>query len=285
MTLQEGNYIVDTDVDNWPTGASDATKLTTIQVVEDRIERITHDYFYAKAFTTVRNGNGKNQMFLGFIPDILSVTEILLSEVTLSTNLFSFDDDSVFQAALATAQCKSVEGVTLSGSDPVQIDLTAHGFITSETVRLISMIGITPSLDEEYVVTKVDVDTFTLNGTDSSDYSDSFTSGTACFATLAELHYLTDAPDGYFPRGTKNVKITGTYGWTTCPGAIKQAAVVLCRFENDSTLYTTYSEFESERLGDYSYKRPANQMYVTGVTEADRLLKNYIRKKPIMGAV
>jgi len=282
----DGNYISDTDIDNWASGVTDAVQLTTIQIVETLIEQLTHDYFYAKDFSLVFNGNGKNQLFLGLIPNILSVTEIKLSEVALSTSLFSFDEDSVFRAALATAQCKAIEGVTLSGTDPISINITGHGFITGETARLISMVGISPSLDGEYGVTKVDVDNFTLNGTDSSDYSGSFTSGTACFATLAELHYLTDeTPDGYFPKGTKNVKITGTYGWASCPAAIKQAAIILCRFENDATLYTGYSEFESERLGDYSYKRPSGQKYLTGILEADRLLKNYIRKKPIMGAV
>ncbi len=288
MTLQEGNYIVDTDIDNWASGASEAQKLAAIQRTEIFIEQITHDYFYAKAFSEVYNGNGKNQLFLGLIPDILSVTEIKLSEVTLSTNLFAYDKNSVFQASLATAQCNSIEGVTLSGSDPVSLNVTAHGFISSETARLVSMVGISPSLDGEYAVTKTDADNLTLNGTDSSDYSESFTSGTLCFATLAELHYLTDAPGGYFPKGTKNVEVTGTYGWASCPVIIKQVAIILCRYENDNTLYDSYdSDMKSEKLGDYSYTRSDKTMSKssTGIAQADRLLKNYIRKKPIMGAI
>lgn len=278
-------YVEVSDIDNFPSGFTTAQKQAVIDRVEDMIERLTHDYFYAKSFSTVFNGNGKNQLFLGFMPDILSVTEVKLSEVALSTSLFSYDENSVFRAALATAQCKAVEGVTLSGTGPVQIDLTAHGFITGETVRLISMVGISPSLDGEYGITKLDADSFTLNGTDSGDYSDSFTSGTACFATLAELHYLTDeTPDGYFPKGTKNVKITGTYGWASCPAAIKQAAIILCRAESDSSLYTKYEDFVSERLGDYAYGR-GDKPYLTGITEADALISHYVRRKPLMGMI
>jgi len=285
----EGNYITESDIDNFPAGYTPAQKQSVIDIAEDTIERITHDYFYAKHFSIAINGNGKNQLFLGFMPDILSVTAITLSEVALSTSLFSFDNISVFRAALATAQCKAVESVTLPGTDPVQIGLTAHGFITGETVRLISMVGIIPSLDGEYGITKIDVDSLALNGTDSSDYSESFISGIACFATLAELHYLTDeTPDGYFPKGTKNVKITGTYGWAACPAAIKQAVVVLCRHDNDSTLYTAYDPgLKSERLGDYSYTRSdvSTGTFLTGVQQADVLIKHYIRRKPIMGAI
>ncbi|KKK95664.1 hypothetical protein LCGC14_2670510, partial [marine sediment metagenome] len=233
------------------------------------------------------NGNGKNQLFLGLKPDIISVTEITLSEVVLSTTLFSFDANSVFRAVLATAQCKAVEGITLSGTDPVQIDLTAHGFITGETARLISMVGISPSLDGEYGVTKINIDAFTLNGTDSSDYSGSFTSGTACFATLAELHYLTDeTPDGYFPKGVKNVKITGTYGWASTPAGVTQAAILLCKADNDPALYPSYSgTLKSERLGDYSYTVADASKVLTGIDRVDKFLTHYVRRKPILGAV
>lgn len=281
----EGNYIVESDIDNFPSGYTEAQKQSRIDIIENMIEQITKDYFYAKTFTQVLDGNGKNRLFLGFIPDVLSITEIQISGVVMSSSLYAFDEDSVFQAALTTAQCKAIGNITLSGTDAVSVNLTAHGFVSGETVRLVLVVGISSSLDGEYVVTKTDDDNFTLNGTNSSDYSGSFTSGTACFATLAELHYLTGAELGIFVKGLKNIQVTGTYGWSSCPEAIKQTAIILCRFENDGTLYTTYSEFESERLGDYSYKRPANQKYLTGVLQADRLLKNYIRKKVGLHAI
>jgi len=278
-----GNYVSDTDIDNWPDGYTDVQKLDVIQRVEAMIESLTRDYFYARSFSITLDGNGKNQLFLGLTPDILSVSEVKLCEVALGTSLFSYDKNSVFRAALATAQCKAIEGITLTDTDPVAVTITDHGFASGETVRLVQVEGVSPSLDGEYVVTKVNSSTFTLNGTDSSDYSGTFSSGTACFASLSELHYLTDEATGVFPEGTKNVKITGTCGWTSCPAAIKEATIILCRHENDETLYTGYSDLTSEKLGDYSYTR--QEKYLTGVMEADRLLKNYIRHKPMLGAV
>ena len=89
-----------------------------------------------------------------------------------------------------------------------------------------------------------------------------------------------------FPKGMGNIKVTGTYGWAVCPKAIEQAAIILCRYENDNTLYSAYSgSLKSEKLGDYAYTLAdgAGTKESTGVSEADILIKNYIRKRPMMG--
>ncbi len=79
---------------------------------------------------------------------------------------------------------KTIAGVTLSGSDPVEIAVTDHLFETGDQVTLASVGGITPSLAGTYAVTDTGSDTFTLDGTNSSTYSGSYTSGgTAGFAT------------------------------------------------------------------------------------------------------
>lgn len=205
----DGNYLSYSDIDNWVSGATNTQKLTIINRVEDMIEQITKDYFYVKAFAIYINGNGNDRLSLGLIPDILSVTEIKLFGVVLSTNWYTYDVGSVY-------------------------------------------------FDPEAV---------------SGDADD-----------LAELHLRIKYKRGLFPKGMGNIKITGTYGWATLPAAVKQAAIILCRFENDGTLYTKYDDFVSERLGDYSYSR-GNKMYLSGLIEADRLLKNYIRRKPVMHAV
>jgi len=281
-----GNYIVESDVDNWPDGYSEAQKQAAIDRAEDLIEQTTHDYFYAKTFTDTFDGNGKDRLFLNYTPDILSITEITISGVLMSSSLYAYDKNAVFQVAVATAQCKAIEGITLSSTNPVSINLTAHGFITGETARLVLVKGISPSLDGEYVTTKTDADNFTLNGTDSSDYSGSFTSGTACFAMLAELHYLMGAELGIFAKGLKNIQITGTYGWASCPAAIKQAAILLCKAENDPTLYSQYSSaLKSEKLGDYSYTLADGGKQLTGIDKVDKLILNYIRRKLMLGAV
>jgi len=72
---------------------------------------------------------------------------------------------------------KTVAGVTLSGSDPVSIEVTGHGFETGDLIRLADINGVTPSLAGNYTITRTDDDNFTLDGTDSSDYSGPYTSG------------------------------------------------------------------------------------------------------------
>ena len=79
---------------------------------------------------------------------------------------------------------KTVAGVTLSGSDPVSVEVTAHGAATGDVWRLAGIAGITPSLAGNYTLTRTDADNFTLDDSDSSDYSGAYTSGgTAGYAT------------------------------------------------------------------------------------------------------
>lgn len=98
----------------------------------------------------------------------------------------------------------------------------------------------------------------------------------------AELHFRTKYKQGLFPKGRGNIRVIGTYGWSVCPPAIKQAAVILCRFESDGTLYTKYDDVDSDRLGDKAYTRKDKQ-FLTGLYEADDLVRNYIRRKSLMG--
>ena len=86
-----------------------------------------------------------------------------------------------------------------------------------------------------------------------------------------------------FPLGTKNIQITLKMGWATTPSAIKQAAVILVRAENDSTLYSRYSHNKSESVEGYSFQRP--DKYMTGILEADDLVYPYIRRKISFGSV
>jgi len=100
---------------------------------------------------------------------------------------------------------------------------------------------------------------------------------------LAELHLRMKYQQNLFPEGVGNIKITGICGWTTCPPAVKKTTVVLCKAENDPTLYQRYGHFDSERVGDYSYSK--SHKYLTGVVEADRLLTPYLRSRPMLGAI
>jgi len=187
-------------------GSSTVERQEVIDRAEQLIEEITRDYFYSKAFAVYRNGNGKDKLFLGFVPHILSVTEILISAVELTSSWYTFNIDSVY-------------------------------------------------LDPE-----------ALPGAGES----------------AELMLRMKRKESLFPKGMGNIKITGTYGWSVCPVMIKRAAIILCRYENDGTLYTKYDDLVSDKLGDKTEVR-GQKKFLTGVQEADRLIQNYIRKRPTMG--
>jgi len=92
---------------------------------------------------------------------------------------------------------------------------------------------------------------------------------------------------GIFPRGYDNIWIKGTYGSEgDVPEAIKQAAVILAKWENDPTLYTNISYKKAEKIGDYSYTNLAGMQseILTGILEADQFLRLYIKRKPIIMA-
>lgn len=187
-------------------GSSESDREETIDRAEQLIEKITRDYFYSKAFVKYFDGNANDRLFLGLTPDILTVTEIKISGVVLSTSWWTYDTDSVYLDPEAS-----------TGDDLPEL--------------------------------------------------------------LLRLKYKRKI----FPRGMGNIKITGTYGWSSCPVAIKQATIILCRYENDETLYTKYDDLISDKLGDATQNRGADKKFLTGLMEADRQIRYYIRNKPVLG--
>jgi len=94
-----------------------------------------------------------------------------------------------------------------------------------------------------------------------------------------------DITEGLFPHGYNNIQVIGTMGESgVVPEAIKQAAVVLARWENDPTLYTYMGLKKSEKIGDYAYTNlaGAEEDILTGIMEADTYLRLYIKRKPIV---
>lgn len=89
--------------------------------------------------------------------------------------------------------------------------------------------------------------------------------------------------EGLFPRGYNNIHVVGTYGTAVVPEWIKQIVIILVRNHEDPTLYK--HKYESEKIGDYSYKRAKGEIdyYYTGIVEADFLLHQYINREPMLG--
>ncbi len=119
----------------------------------------------------------------------------------------------------------------------------------------------------------------------NSIYLDPCTSGTGSLSP--ELYYkLGEAMErGIFPRGYNNIWVIGTMGESVAvPEAIKQAAVILAKWENDPTLYTYTGLKKSEKIGDYSYTNLATTEadVLTGIAEADFYLRLYVKRKAIL---
>ena len=92
-----GNYItLLDDVDNWPDDPELDAQLEVIQRAEELIEQLTNDYFYAKAFSLYFDGNDRERLNLGLLPSLLSVTEILVAEEELDSDLWRHDTESVY---------------------------------------------------------------------------------------------------------------------------------------------------------------------------------------------
>lgn len=116
----------------------------------------------------------------------------------------------------------------------------------------------------------------------SSIYFDNVGILTAGIAAIAA-----DITEGLFPRGYNNIQVIGTMGESVAvPEAIKQAAVILAKWENDPTLYTYTGIKKSEKIGDYSYTNLATTEadVLTGIGEADFYLRLYVKRKPILMA-
>lgn len=103
-----------------------------------------------------------------------------------------------FESAECSYDRHSVAGVTLSGSDPVRLNVDAHSFGDGHSVRLDDINGITPSLAGEWAAGYIDANNFDLVGSDSSSYGGAYTGGgTAgykdCPRTLAACHQRLNA--------------------------------------------------------------------------------------------
>lgn len=100
-----------------------------------------------------------------------SATDSIIIEAGNMYMRFFKDDDRVMEAA------KSIVGITLNANDPVSIEITDHGYSTNDVVRFYSVtekameLTYSADLHNEYIITRTDANNFTLNGTDSADFT------------------------------------------------------------------------------------------------------------------
>ena len=271
-----GNYVHEDDIDNWPESYADPEQQEVIDRIEELVEKITGDYFYPKDFDIYLDGNGKSRIFLSFKPNILSISSIEVSGVSLGTSWYTHDEDSVY----------------------LDSELPSNGVLEVETVLFpkgrgnIHIVGTKGWPDG-----KLDIDNvsgiFQVGETISAPAPPG---GSGATATVKEVYptYL-KIINRSATNFVENEQITGATSGATAdvnnlygavndpPRAIKKACIILCRYDNDNTLYTKYA-FDSEHLGDWSYAR-GGKKHLTGVVEADEQLIPFIKRKPLIGVV
>lgn len=280
-------YITADDIDNFPDGLTTAEKLAIIDDVENRVELITHDYFYPKTFLDLLNGNGRDRLFLSIRQKILSVNYLAISNIALSTI------DKTGSNISGTAGDYTVT-LTIS----VTADYYKNNYLgikyASEQVNNLwgsRILGNTATGDNgksdftleqplKAALIEADVVSIITNWGYDDDciYRNplGITHEPGSLMEPSEF-YL----NGYFPKGLRNVEIKGTIGHYSCPDAIKNACIILAKDENDPTLYEHY-EFQKESMGRvYSYDR-GDKEYISGIIEADRYLRRYINRGAVI---
>jgi hypothetical protein len=92
--------LTDVGVGTHTIDVSEGESLTDRQAVIDRVEalveKITYDYFYSKVFDILRSGNGRNRLYLGLKPQVLTVTTIKVKGVEIPSTEWTYDESFVF---------------------------------------------------------------------------------------------------------------------------------------------------------------------------------------------
>jgi len=266
-----GYYISDSDVDNWASGATDAEKQAIIDRVEERIHKLTKDFFYPKAFAVDRDGNGASRLNLNLIPNILSVSAISLSGVSLSTTYYTHDKHSVF---LDTTNITTEHELRYLLKRVERSCLFPRGM---RNIHIVGSYGWTERLDMDNISGTFAVGEIITGGTSGAT------------AKVNDVNPLYLKISGRSSTDFQNnEEITGGTSEATAdvdntngavndpPEMIKEACIICARYRNNDTLYTTYSE-GTETVAGISYT--TKQKPLTGLREADMLLRPYVRKK------
>jgi len=294
-----GNYIEESDIDNWAT-AVDATEDFATTAVDIATEKIT-------VANDVPTGTEIKFSSTGIVPAPLVTGTVYYAIRVDATHI-------KVAATPVTAAAGTAINLTDVGSGTHTLDIGSGSSETDRQAAIDRAEQLIEKLTHDYFYSKDFVIYRNGNGSDhlylnlrpniltvteillygvaletswytydiNSVYLDpeSATGGVDDPELLLRMEYK----KGLFSKGTNNVKITGTYGWAACPSAIKRAAIILCRYENDETLYTAYEDVVSEKLADAAYSR-GSKKYLTGIHEADKLIRRYIRRKPMLGAI
>jgi len=96
MAGAAGNYISETNIDNWSDSQDQDDRQANIDYAEDLVEKVTHDIFHPVDFSIFRDGKGQSRLNLGLMPSILSISAIEISGVALTSSYYTHNKHSVY---------------------------------------------------------------------------------------------------------------------------------------------------------------------------------------------
>lgn len=97
---------------------------------------------------------------------------------------------SSLKIATAQATAKNISAVTKA--NPAVVTSTAHGYTTGDVIQIDGVGGMIELNGRAYVVTVLTADTFSLNGTDSTNYTIYTSAGTATKQTMTTVGNVKD---------------------------------------------------------------------------------------------
>jgi len=283
------HYIIEAKlVDSWPSGFTAGEKEEKILKAERLVEKLTKDYFYPKNFILIMNGNDKNRMYLPVRPRILSINQLSINTEYISTtdltgsNIEGTKGNYTIELHINTV-LNAFRDSYISIYDYSKTEDRYWGCkILSNTLTDGNGKSVF-TLEEAIPETLANEDTVSIITNWRYDEDSVFS---PLVGEIKEPGVLIEpinlyVRDKMFVKGENNIKIIGSYGYYNCPQAIMDACVILVQYDMEPERYETYN-FRSESLsGAYSYDRGEEKM-LSGIVEADQLLRNYINKRLVL---
>lgn len=273
-----GNYIEDTDVDNWAGGATTAQKLEVIKRIEVEIERLTKDVFYEMPFDIFRDGPGSDVMPLNLRGRLLSISAIYLLGVALNTSTYTHtanvlhkDDSGIttddYLRWLEKRARRRGDGLFVSGEGNYEI---------------VGTMGWPEILAYDTLVGTFRTRETITGGANSYTAKIQRVTPTALWITGKTGNYNDDEQIVGGTSGATAAVNSADGAVSDPPNGIKESCIMLARWDNDSTLYERYEE-GSQAIAGVSYSNQRKPL--TGIREIDRILRNFVRKIPKVGVV
>jgi len=269
-----GNYITEDDIDNWPAGITDEGRLSLINKVEERIEKLAKDCWRVKSFDIKVNGLGRNYLNLGLMPNILTVSAVEISGVALTTTYYTHDKCAVFLdtgSAFSDAELRYL----LKSTDSYTLFPRGRA-----NVRVIGTYGWPERLDIDNISGAMEVGGVITGGTSGATATINMVESTYLKISGRSSTNFTNDEEITDAESEETADVNNALGAVNDPPEdIRDACIMLARVAHNDTLYTAYSR-GSERTADFSFS--TREKPLTGWREIDIILRPYVRRKPML---